>query len=76
VGSAAGLVGGLGAFGAFAIPPIMGLIAGAIGTWAGYARGFFVLVVLVAIDLGIVWLLGTYTKNRQVTLSPPKPAMS
>ena len=76
VGSAAGLVGGLGAFGGFAIPPIMGLIAGAIGTRAGYARGFFVFVVLVAIDLGIVWLLGTYTKNRQATLSPPKPAMS
>ncbi|HXX38055.1 MAG TPA: MFS transporter [bacterium] len=58
VGSASGLVGGLGAFGGFVIPPVMGAIAGALGAPHGYARGFLVFVVLVVIDLVFVWLLG------------------
>jgi len=63
VGSAAGLVGGLGAFGGFVIPPIMGVIAGALGAPLGYMRGFLVFVILVAIDLVVVWILGTYTRG-------------
>ena len=45
VGGAAGIVGGLGAFGGFVIPPLMGLFVKAYGN-AGYARGYLVFVVL------------------------------
>ncbi len=53
VGGAAGWVGGLGAFGGFAIPPVMGMIAGRYGE-IGYARGFLVFVILAAINLIVV----------------------
>lgn len=56
VGGAAGWIGGLGAFGGFALPPIMGAIAGQLGT-AGYARGFAVFVVLSAVNLLIISVL-------------------
>ena len=56
VGGAAGWIGGLGAFGGFAIPPVMGAIAGKYGV-TGYARGFIVFVVLALIDLLIIWFL-------------------
>jgi NNP family nitrate/nitrite transporter-like MFS transporter len=45
VGGAAGWVGGLGAFGGFAIPPIMAMFVESMGT-AGYARGFLLFLVL------------------------------
>ena len=45
VGGASGWVGGLGALGGFVIPPILGAFVDAIGP-RGYARGFFVYVVL------------------------------
>ncbi len=45
VGGASGWVGGLGALGGFVIPPILGAFVDALGP-AGYARGFFVYVVL------------------------------
>ncbi len=54
VGGAAGWVGGIGAFGGFALPPIMGAIAGKLGV-IGYARGFFVFVVLSFVNLAIVY---------------------
>ncbi len=56
VGGAAGWIGGLGAFGGFAIPPVMGAIAGKYGA-TGYARGFLVFVALALIDLLVIWLL-------------------
>jgi NNP family nitrate/nitrite transporter-like MFS transporter len=56
VGGAAGWIGGLGAFGGFALPPIMGTIAGRYGE-IGYARGFIVFVVLSAINLIIIYVL-------------------
>lgn len=56
VGGAAGWVGGLGAFGGFALPPIMGAIAGLYGR-VGYARGFMVFVVLSVINLLIIYVL-------------------
>ncbi len=61
VGGAAGWVGGLGAFGGFALPPIMGAIAGAYGA-IGYARGFVVFIGLSLINLIIIYLL---LKNRK-----------
>jgi NNP family nitrate/nitrite transporter-like MFS transporter len=56
IGGAAGWIGGLGAFGGFALPPVMGAIAGRYGE-AGYARGFLVFVALAAIDLVIIRML-------------------
>ena len=45
VGGASGWVGGLGALGGFVIPPVLGAFVDVLGP-AGYARGFFVYVVL------------------------------
>jgi NNP family nitrate/nitrite transporter-like MFS transporter len=56
VGGAAGWIGGLGAFGGFVLPPLMGAIAGHYGE-AGYARGFLVFVALAVIDLIIIRML-------------------
>jgi NNP family nitrate/nitrite transporter-like MFS transporter len=62
VGGAAGWIGGLGAFGGFAIPPVMGAIAGKYGV-TGYARGFLVFVVLAVINLFIIRVL--IKRNRE-----------
>jgi NNP family nitrate/nitrite transporter-like MFS transporter len=56
VGGAAGLVGGLGAFGGFAIPPVMGIIADRLGQ-GGYATGFVIFAVLALGSLGLALLL-------------------
>ncbi len=45
VGGASGWVGGLGAFGGFAVPPILGIFVDKMGS-IGYARGFVVYVLL------------------------------
>ena len=50
VGGAAGWVGGLGAFGGFVIPPLLGYIVSVMGT-EGYRRGFGILVVLAGSSL-------------------------
>ncbi len=52
VGGAAGLVGGLGAFGGFLLPPFLGATVDAMGQ-QGYAGGFFAYVVLAAASIGI-----------------------
>ncbi|MBU2851107.1 MFS transporter [Acidithiobacillus ferrivorans] len=52
VGGAAGWVGGLGAFGGFAVPPLLGWFAERWGT-IGYARGFLVYVALAIVSLGL-----------------------
>jgi len=64
VGGAAGWIGGLGAFGGFAIPPVMGAIAGRQGV-TGYARGFIVFVALALINLLIIWFLMKGRKKTQ-----------
>lgn len=56
VGGAAGWVGGLGAFGGFAIPPIMGFAVRDLGE-PGYAIGFVVFVFLALLSLAMVWIL-------------------
>jgi len=56
VGGAAGWVGGLGAFGGFAIPPIMGIFVQIQGN-QGYATGFVVFVCLAAFSLLLVRVL-------------------
>jgi NNP family nitrate/nitrite transporter-like MFS transporter len=52
VGGAAGWVGGLGAFGGFAVPPLMGAFVTE-GVATGYARGFAVFMVLAVVSLGL-----------------------
>ncbi|MEQ8818923.1 MAG: MFS transporter [Sumerlaeia bacterium] len=56
IGGAAGWVGGLGAFGGFAIPPAMGWLVRLHGT-AGYAEGFLCFIVLGVAALCIAWVL-------------------
>lgn len=60
-GGASGLVGGLGAFGGFVVPPLMGVFADVYGK-AGYARGFSIFIVLAAISAVIAFVL---MKNHQ-----------
>lgn len=56
VGGAAGWVGGLGAFGGFAIPPVLGIFVRVQGQ-SGYANGFVTFIVLAIISGGIAYLL-------------------
>jgi NNP family nitrate/nitrite transporter-like MFS transporter len=56
VGGAAGWVGGLGAFGGFAIPPVMGTVVQLRGA-TGYASGFVVFVGLAVVSLLLVGVL-------------------
>ncbi len=49
-GGAAGWVGGLGAFGGFVVPPLLGIFVDHYGN-AGYAKGFAVYVVLAVISI-------------------------
>ncbi len=56
VGGAAGWVGGLGAFGGFAIPPVMGMMVDLQGT-PGYATGFVTFVVLGLASLAVGFVL-------------------
>jgi len=56
VGGAAGWVGGIGAFGGFAIPPLMGTIVQLQGP-GGYATGFAVFIALAVVSLLLVGIL-------------------
>ena len=56
VGGASGWVGGLGAFGGFALPPLLGAIVRSQGE-AGYASGFVIFIVLAAVSIGLAALL-------------------
>lgn len=56
VGGASGWVGGLGAFGGFVVPPLLGIFVDAYGK-TGYARGFVVYIVLAVISIGISFYL-------------------
>ncbi|RUM49103.1 MAG: MFS transporter [Hydrogenothermus sp.] len=62
-GGAAGWVGGLGAFGGFVVPPILGIFVQNYGV-AGYSKGFIVYIVLaiIAILISII-LWKTYGKE-------------
>lgn len=62
VGGASGWVGGLGAFGGFVIPPILGKIVTEMGV-IGYSRGFLTFTILSVIVLVILYL-GLIVKNK------------
>ena len=55
-GGAAGWVGGLGAFGGFVVPPILGLFVQGYGI-IGYSKGFIVYVILAITAIVISFLL-------------------
>ena len=61
VGGAAGWVGGVGAFGGFVIPPIMGFAVRDLGQ-PGYAIGFVTMIFLALGSLALAWIL-KYTRE-------------
>lgn len=56
VGGAAGWIGGLGAFGGFAIPPVLGIFVRVLGV-QGYASGFLTFILLTVLALGMASIL-------------------
>lgn len=62
VGGASGWVGGLGAFGGFIIPPVLGKIADVMGV-AGYCRGFLTFTAL-SVLVVIILYFGLMVRNR------------
>jgi len=70
VGGAAGWVGGLGAFGGFVIPPVMGIFVRSQGQ-AGYASGFAVFIALAAISLSLAYSLRLSRLREQADQSAP-----
>ncbi len=63
VGGAAGWVGGLGAFGGFVIPPIMGAFVDAFDS-IGYAWGFVTFTILSLICLSVLYVLMQNNKKQ------------
>lgn len=73
VGGAAGWVGGLGAFGGFVVPPILGVFVDVIGS-DGYAYGFVVFTLLSLISMGLVGVLIKADQNRTEKYGTATPA--
>jgi NNP family nitrate/nitrite transporter-like MFS transporter len=63
VGGAAGIIGGLGAFGGFVLPPILGLFVRMNGA-TGYSQGFVVFLGLSLAGLVFLMLLKRFTEAR------------
>jgi len=63
VGGASGWIGGLGALGGFVIPPVIGVVTGAVGGTTGYARGFLPVAALVLIAFPVVVWLQRWTSR-------------
>jgi NNP family nitrate/nitrite transporter-like MFS transporter len=72
VGGAAGWVGGLGAFGGFAIPPMMAFAVRDLGQ-PGYSIGFIVFVFLALVSLALTWVV-KYARAGAPTRETPLPA--
>lgn len=70
-GGASGLVGGLGAFGGFIVPPFMGMFIDAYGK-AGFARGFIIYIILAVVSMIISFML--MRKNSKTAMAPKKKA--
>ncbi len=64
VGGASGWVGGLGAFGGFVVPPILGAFADAFGK-AGYATGFLIYVALAVMSIVVAAILAARFGKRE-----------
>jgi NNP family nitrate/nitrite transporter-like MFS transporter len=63
VGGAAGIIGGLGAFGGFVLPPVLGLFVRLNGE-AGYSQGFVVFLGLSLAGLALLMILRRYAETR------------
>lgn len=63
VGGAAGIVGGLGAFGGFVIPPLMGLFVRIYGG-SGYAWGYSVFMILALVSLVVFAILSRRAPSK------------
>ncbi len=71
VGGAAGIVGGLGAFGGFVIPPFMGLFVKMSGQ-PGFAYGFSVFLLLAVLALLLLVVLNRFTMaETKVAVASP-----
>jgi NNP family nitrate/nitrite transporter-like MFS transporter len=69
VGGVSGWVGGVGAFGGFVFPPILGAVVAAQGA-AGYSHGFILFIILAALSLLLAGLF-----QQPAAASPqPRPA--
>jgi len=68
IGGAAGWVGGLGAFGGFAIPPVMAMAVHNLGV-PGYAIGFVTFVFLSLFSLSMAWILKYAREERPAGLA-------
>ena len=64
VGGAAGIVGGLGAFGGYVVPPLMGLFVKFSGQ-TGYAQGFNVFLALALVSIGLFFVLNRFAPRAQ-----------
>jgi NNP family nitrate/nitrite transporter-like MFS transporter len=73
VGGAAGWVGGIGAFGGFAIPPAMAFAVRDLGD-RGYAIGFVVFVFLSLVSLAVTWVLKYATPPAVAATATTAPA--
>lgn len=62
VGGASGWIGGIGAFGGFLIPPVMGYVAGTMGH-VGYFRGFLLFTIMSILVLFILYF-GLIAPNK------------
>ncbi|MBE3587448.1 MAG: MFS transporter [Thermoanaerobacteraceae bacterium] len=65
VGGATGWVGGLGAFGGFVFPPLMGLFVQLEGS-TGYASGFIIFVALALVSMGILLIFERSVRAEMV----------
>ncbi len=65
IGGAAGWVGGIGAFGGFVIPPLMGEIV-SIYNKIGYSRGFIIFTILSILNIFIIYNLLKRTKTQNI----------
>jgi NNP family nitrate/nitrite transporter-like MFS transporter len=73
VGGAAGWVGGLGAFGGFAIPPMLAFAVRDLGK-PGYAIGFVVYLFLALLSLFMAWILKYSEVEAAESASAPQGA--
>lgn len=62
IGGAAGWIGGIGAFGGFVIPPLLGAIVSSHGR-KGNSEGFIIFAVLSIISLIVVNRFNRYTRS-------------
>jgi MFS transporter, NNP family, nitrate/nitrite transporter len=63
IGGAAGWIGGIGAFGGFVIPPLMGEIVN-IYSKIGYSRGFTIFILMAIFDIWLIFGLINRAKNQ------------